>query len=180
MCHLRQPQEFPQPNSSWVDVFTLILICSTLIFNSEFGTIKHARRKATMHMPDHATCSVEIWCMLENFGIEPKWLPGVQQKAVGQVSFEVRLDDSRSIHHHIDHLRVWTCHPDTEAKSSLDEDPLISPHLSSSHNNANGDISTTATGPPSLGTPPTVCLSSCARKPPDKFLWLFQTSGGGM
>ena len=53
-----------------------------------------------MHMPDHATCSVEM------LGIEPRWLPGVQEKAVGQVSFEVRLDDSRSIHHHIDHLRV--------------------------------------------------------------------------
>ena len=62
-----------------------------------------------------------------NFGVEPKWLPGVLQKAVGQVSFEVRLDDGQSIRRHIDHLRVQTCHPEMEAKSSLDEDPLISP-----------------------------------------------------
>ena len=97
-----------------------------------------------------------------NFGVGPKWLPGVLQKAVGQVSFEVRLDDGRSIHRHIDHLRVQTCHPEMEAKSSLDEDLLISPQSSSSQNNAEGDTSTIATGPPSPDTlPPRSSFLTC-------------------
>ena len=137
---------------------------------------QRVRNKQTRQKEDHnahaRSCNLQCGDSVyaRNFGVGPKWLPGVLQRAVRQVSFEVRLDDGRSICRHIDHFRARTCHPEMEAKSSLDEDPLILPQSSLSQNNAEGDTSTIATGPPSLDTPPPVRRSSRARKPPDQFM----------
>lgn len=69
--------------------------------------------------------SVGQTVFIRNFGNGPRWFSGTIRQAVGEVSYDVALDDGRCFRRHIDHIRERFCATEDDLPVRRDEDSTV-------------------------------------------------------
>ena len=65
----------------------------------------------------HRSFSVGEPVYMRNFGSGPRWIPGTIRLSIGNVSYDVALDEGRCFRHHIDHIQERSISTDLPIRS---------------------------------------------------------------